>query len=231
MAPVKLSNMKDLFLSATKVLLDGPVGTLEVAVDLGSKDGAYRACNTFAVIAHPHPLHGGTMDNKVVTTLMRSYRELGVDVLRFNFRGVGRSTGEHDHAVGELDDMLAVLRAGLVARPQARPFLAGFSFGSSVAARASYQVNTAHLCLVAPPVPRYDFESGGAFPAPLSILQGEADERVEESEVRQWVGGLSGEIRYHAFPATGHFFHGQLVELKQLLTDDINQQCPVRGLL
>lgn len=223
--------MTDLFLSATKILIDGPVGSLEVAVDIGSNDGEYRACNTFAVVAHPHPLHGGTMDNKVVTTLMRCYRDLGVDVLRFNFRGVGRSTGEHDHAVGELDDMLAVVQQGLAVRPQARPLVAGFSFGASLAARASYRVNAAHLCLVAPPVPRYEFESNGAFSVPLSVLQGERDERVDESDVRHWAEGLAGDVKYHALSDTGHFFHGKLVELKQLLTEDIKRQCPARGLL
>ncbi|UTF61526.1 alpha/beta hydrolase [Gilvimarinus sp. DA14] len=221
--------MTDLFLSQAKTLIDGPVGPLEIAASKGSDSGEYRHCNTFAVIAHPHPLHGGTMDNKVVTTLMRCYRDLGVDVLRFNFRGVGQSGGEHDHAVGELDDMLAVIAAGLASRPGARPLLAGFSFGSSVAARASYKVNAAHLCLVAPPVPRYEFESGGAFPAPLSVLQGEQDERVDESDVRRWAGALAGDVRYHCFAATGHFFHGKLVELKQQLAEDLVQQSPARG--
>lgn len=223
LASQKRFTMKDVFARKGKFTLDGPAGRLEVAASAGDPNGPYSGRNLCAVIAHPHPLHGGTMDNKVVTTLQRCYRDLGVDSLRFNFRGVGASEGEHDHAVGEVDDMLAVLGAAELAKPGAGFLIAGFSFGSSVAARASYQVGTAHLCLVAPPIPRYDFDRERRFNAPLTVLQGEQDERVEAQEVKAWCESLQGVVRYHAFADTGHFFHGQLVELKDTLSADLQQ--------
>ncbi|MCP8897725.1 alpha/beta hydrolase [Gilvimarinus xylanilyticus] len=221
--------MTDVFAQKGKFTLDGPAGRLEVAASAGDANGPYRGRNLCAVVAHPHPLHGGTMDNKVVTTLQRCYRDLGVDSLRFNFRGVGASEGEHDHAVGEVDDMLAVLRAAEAARPGAEFLVAGFSFGSSVAARASYHVNAAHLCLVAPPIPRYDFDREGQFNAPLTVLQGERDERVEAQAVKTWSESLRGVVRYHAFADTGHFFHGQLVALKETLSADLQRLLPPEG--
>src|SRR5690606_15453748 len=86
----------------------GPAGALEARFAAAKADGVLAPSQYLVIICHPHPLHGGTMDNKVVTTLMRTYRDLGVSVISFNFRGVGASEGEYDHAVGEVDDLLAV---------------------------------------------------------------------------------------------------------------------------
>lgn len=222
--------MSDLFYHSGSHVIEGPVGPLEVAAMAGGAEAPYSGRHAFALIAHPHPLHGGTMDNKVVTTLARAYRDLGLPVLRFNFRGVGQSGGEYDHARGEVDDLLAVAAAGFEALPGARVLLAGFSFGSSVAARASYRLDCPHLTLVAPPVPRYEFTEGKGFAMPVCVLQGEADERVEEAAVRQWAKQLQGDVAYHRFADTGHFFHGRLPELKEQLGVTLRRQCPPEAL-
>ncbi|MBU2887639.1 alpha/beta fold hydrolase [Gilvimarinus agarilyticus] len=218
-------------LTQSSTLIAGPAGSLEVAGSLGRETGPYYQSGAVAVVCHPHPLHGGTMNNKVVTTLARTYRDLGVGVLRFNFRGVGRSGGEHDHARGEVDDAVAVASALLQERPKAPLLLAGFSFGASVAAQASYRLPCRHLTLVAPPVPRYAFEQGGRFAAPVTVLQGDRDERVDELTVEAWAGQLAGSVVYRCFDEAGHFFHGRLTELKQSMAETLLEQLPSEALL
>ena len=126
-----------------RALLDGAAGRIEVASSIPDEP------RSVAVIAHPHPLFGGTMDNKVVTTLVRAFVESGAATFRFNFRGVGASEGVHDEGRGETDDMLQVIahaKGGMAALPLK---LAGFSFGGAIAVRASASVEFAQLVLVA----------------------------------------------------------------------------------
>ena len=203
----------------------GPAGALEARFAAAKADGVLAPSQYLVIICHPHPLHGGTMDNKVVTTLMRTYRDLGVSVISFNFRGVGASEGEYDHAVGEVDDLLAVaswIRAEL---PQSKLLLAGFSFGSSVAAQACYRLkDVRHLLLVAPPVERYPYDQAGRFPCSVCVVQGDKDERVNASGVYTWVQALDSPAELVRYPDAGHFFHGGLSQMKKDLSDILPRQ-------
>jgi alpha/beta superfamily hydrolase len=198
------------------VTLAGPAGALE-AVTLCPADGAAVAAS--AVILHPHPLHGGTLHNKVVTTLARGFAELGVASVRFNFRGVGASGGEFGDAAGETEDALAVIEWLRARRPGDRIWLAGFSFGAYVALRAATPAKIAGLVTVAPAVNLYDL-SGLALPTcPWLLIQGEADEIVPVAAVRAWLAGLASPPQARFLPGVGHFFHGQLGELRAALRE------------
>lgn len=211
----------------TKIAIAGPAGSLESAVSRGDSDAPLSALNAVVVICHPHPMHGGTMDNKVVTTMMRTYRDLGVHVVRFNFRGVGQSQGVFDNAIGELDDLLAVITWVKNNFPQRGIMIAGFSFGSSIAARASYSVpGLLHLTLVAPPVERYEYDRDGIFNSPICVIQGDKDERVIAQGVYDWFAGLQSPAELIRYPEAGHFFHGYLAALKADLTTTLLQQIP-----
>lgn len=202
-------------------MIPAPAGQLEVQSCLGDPAGSLRHRSLLALIAHPHPQHGGTMTNKVVATLARAYQQLGVATVIFNFRGVGASTGSFDEGVGEKADLLAVAQWAQAQMPQAELLLAGFSFGSAMAAAASWVLSPQQLVLVAPPVERYSYDRAGAFPCPVAVLVGEADELVDVAGLTEWANGLkppaSGHISYTVLPGTGHFFHGQLHAVRQWL--------------
>jgi alpha/beta superfamily hydrolase len=209
----------------SKIIIPGPVGALESVLNRGHNDASLSSMKGLAIICHPHPQHGGTLDNKVVTTLMRTYRDLGVHVLRFNFRGVGKSEGVFDNAVGELDDLLTVISWANSHLASSPVLLGGFSFGSSIAARASYQVeNLRHLTLVAPPVERYEYDRDRVFQAPVCVIQGDQDERVIAQGVYDWVAQLQSPAELIRYPEAGHFFHGFLSSLKTDLTEILLRQ-------
>ncbi len=162
-----------------------------------------------ALIAHPHPLHGGSMDNKVVTTLARVAVECGYVAVRPNFRGVGASEGAYDHGEGETEDLLAV--AGFVAPRYAHlPWmLIGFSFGAYVQHRVASQLHAERLIMVAPAVSMYAFEPA---PIPTDILHGEADALIPLAAVRAYAE--AHRFPLHVIPGADHFFHKKLAELK-----------------
>lgn len=215
------------FAKEQDVFISGPVGQIQTVIHQGDEGGRFASRNLVAIVCHPHPVHGGTMENKVVTTLMRTYRDLGIHVLRFNFRGVGKSAGSFDNAIGEVDDLLAVIAWVEQQLPQSRLLLAGFSFGSSVAAQASHRVNfVLHLTLVAPPVERYPYDREGQFPCVLAVIQGDKDELVIADGVYQWVAALQGSTELLRYPEAGHFFHGYLTQLKTDLTELLLRQIP-----
>ncbi len=205
-----------------RMTLDGPAGAIELVASAPGQ-GDLSTQPLVAVVCHPHPLHGGTMDNKVVTTLARSYRDLGVPCVRFNFRGVGGSEGVFDNAVGEVEDLMAVLGWAMQCYPAARVLLAGFSFGSSVAAQASHRLEgkLQHLVLVAPPVERYRYDVEGRFAVPVTVIMGEQDELVDVDGVFAWVDGLKSEVNLLKYPQATHFFHGALSEVKRDLTETL----------
>lgn len=205
--------------------IDGPSGALEAVMQEANPSGALFTKNLIAVICHPHPLHGGTMENKVVTTLARTYRDLGIKSIRFNFRGVGRSEGLFDHGVGELNDLMAVINWCQHQYREIALMLAGFSFGSSMAAQASYKVaRIHHLTMIAPPVERYPYELNGQFPCAVCIAQGDKDERVSADNVYQWAASLNGPVELLRYPDASHFFHGALTQLKNDLTLTLKHQ-------
>lgn len=196
--------------------IDGPAGPLEAMY----MNAAGTPQPVSAVICHPHPLMGGTMNNKVVHTASRALRELGVPSLRFNFRGVGHSAGRFDEGSGETDDLFAAIEWMRQHHPGNRLWLGGFSFGSFVAARATTLaaargIEVEQLLLIAPPVMRgYQFERLANFPCPVTVLMGEADEVVPPEQVYHWFDTLPQPARMVRFPDTSHFFHGKLTDLK-----------------
>lgn len=209
----------------TRLTLVGPSGQIEAVLNSADAQGELASKSLLAIICHPHPVHGGTMDNKVVTTLMRTYRDLGIHALRFNFRGVGKSEGVFDNAVGELDDLKAVIAWAKASLPHLRLLLAGFSFGSSIAARASYEVeDLVHLTLVAPPVERYVYDRDGKFNVPVCVIQGDKDELVIAEGVYAWVSSLKSPAVLLRYPEAGHFFHGFLSTCKADLTQTLLAQ-------
>jgi uncharacterized protein len=192
----------------------GPAGVIEVLRDQPTLAGPGHGT---AVIAHPHPLFGGTMDNKVVQTLARAFVQAGWTALRFNFRGVGASQGQHDEGRGELDDMLALIASEAPEGPLA---LAGFSFGSYVAVRAVQALWSARtiekIVLVGTAASR--FELAALPPESLErtlVVHGEQDDTVPLASVLDWARPQS--LPVTVVPGGGHFFHGQLPLLKSLV--------------
>ena len=220
------------------MIFHGPSGDLEGIID----EPANFAAADFAVVCHPHPLFGGTMTNKVAHTMARAFMKSGIAALRFNFRGVGASAGQHDNGIGETDDALAVVRAGAQRWPDARLWLAGFSFGSYVALRASGALGAsravadagislpslpqlAGLITVAPPVGRWDF-SGISSPAcPWLIIQGDADELVAPSEVIAWSDRMQPPPQRIMLAGATHFFHGQLHHVSDAVASFVRTRC------
>lgn len=196
--------------------LAGPAGDIEIVT---SCPPAGRARAGTAVICHPHPLYGGNLTNKVVHTLARSFDELGLRTLRFNFRGVGASAGQFDHGRGETDDLVAILDWVRVRRPGDQLWLAGFSFGAYVALRAAGQRPPARLVTVAPAVHLYDFNSLPRPDLPWLVVQGEADEVVSAAAVRAWAGAQRPPPAFVALPGVGHFFHQRLHDLRDAILD------------
>lgn len=216
------------FAKEQTVSISGPAGQIETFIHQGDDAGHFASRNGLVIICHPHPVHGGTMDNKVVTTLMRTYRDLGIHVVRFNFRGVGKSEGSFDNAVGELQDLLAVIGWIKQEMQGVELLLAGFSFGSAIAAQASYQVDgLLHLTLVAPPVERYSYDRDGQFPCKLAVIQGDKDERVIAEGVYSWLVALGSPVELLRYPEAGHFFHGYLTQVKTDLTQVLLKQLSV----
>jgi uncharacterized protein len=187
----------------------GPAGVLECAIDR-----PHGAAIGVAVVCHPHPQHGGTMDNKVAQTLARALVATGWRSVRFNFRGVGASQGAWDEGRGEVDDALAVLAAQ---REAGLPcLLAGFSFGAYVASQAAARLpddaKPQRLVLVGPSTQRQQLP---AVPADTVVIHGEADEVVPLAATLAWARPQA--LPVIVFPGTGHFFHGQLTLLKHVL--------------
>ena len=210
--------------AAARALLDGAAGKIEVVASLP------EAPRAIAVIAHPHPLFGGTMDNKVVTTLARAFVESGAATFRFNFRGVGASEGAHDEGRGEAADMLAVI-AHARSTAGALPLkLAGFSFGGAVATRASAEADFDQLVLVAPGFRRITGHGMGEAPDPADpnlgapgrhtvantvVVHGDLDETVPLSDSIAWAGAR--DIPVIVVAGGEHFFHRKLHVLREIV--------------
>jgi hypothetical protein len=207
----------------TNLSLPGPAGLLEAATHVAEADVARAG---LAVICHPHPLQGGTMHNKVVTTLERSLRELGLATVVFNFRGTGASQGTFDDGIGETEDVIAVASWAQRVRPHDALWLAGFSFGSYVAARAAPQLPVRQLISIAPPVGRWDFSQLASPLCPWLIVQGEADEIVEPQAVYAWVAAQPEPPTLVRMPETSHFFHGRLLDLRGAVKNGVRANLP-----
>jgi alpha/beta superfamily hydrolase len=194
------------------LLQTGPAGLLEVAID--RPEGPSLGV---AVLAHPHPLHGGTLTNKVVQTLARAWVLGGWTAVRFNFRGVGRSEGAYDEGRGELADLLSIVEAQA---PQGPLCLAGFSFGAFVTSHAVAALHPRRdiqrVVLVGTAASRFEVAS---VPAELHlrtlVIHGERDDTVPLSAAMDWARPQS--LPVLVVPGGGHFFHGQLPLLRELV--------------
>ena len=202
-----------------RVTLQGPAGDIEARVETpaaeNQREGSVAA---FAVVCHPHPLYGGTLDNKVVYTLTRAFHDVGVPTIRFNFRGVGKSAGTFAEGTGETEDALAVIEAGRQRWPGAALWIAGFSFGGAVAIRAAAQANPEKLVTVAPAIRRVSLEGIPPPVCPWLIVQGDADDVVSPSDVTTWAAQLPHPPQVALLPGVEHFFHGKLNELRDAVT-------------
>lgn len=196
--------------------INGPVGDLELMTRRG-QPASVDLDEWLVVVCHPHPDHGGTMDNKVVATVARAARDFGLDSLRFNYRGVGNSQGSSGNFDGECLDFDCIIEWLRSATSKTKLILVGFSFGSAVVAVRSNQIaETVHSVLIAPPIERYPYPN--RYSVPISIIQGAQDEVVDADAVTDWVKSLNSIYDYYYSSDTSHFFHGKLATLKTKLT-------------
>ncbi len=196
----------------------GAVGPIETVHNLPSAPPV-----GIALVAHPNPVQGGTLDNKVVQTLAKTFFALGYVAVRFNFRGVGGSAGSFDNGIGESDDALAVLTAARAAYGESLPVvLAGFSFGTYVQTRVAERITPQRRVLVGPAVGRFPV---GNVPADTIVIHGEVDEVVPLADVFAWA--RPQELPIVVFPGCGHFFHGRLPQLARTVTGMWQRPAPV----
>ncbi len=198
----------------SKFFLPGPEGNLEVMTTRPSK----LSKPITGVICHPHPLYGGTMDNKVVTVVAKTFDQLGLKTVRFNFRGVGKSEGHYANGVGETGDLKAILTWVRKTCPDDAIWLAGFSFGSYVAAQvANEDHGVARLITIAPTVDNCDYQALTNIACPWLIIVGEEDELVPLADIQAFVKTPPVPVQFFSIPGASHFFHGKLIELRERL--------------
>ena len=192
-----------------KLRLAGSDGKLETVIN---DPGQSRKGIT--LIAHPHPLHGGTLDNKVVQTVASTLFELGYVAVRPNFRGVGMSEGDYDNGKGEIEDMLTAANFVKSTYGDLPLILVGFSFGAYIQHNANILLQSHQLVLIAPAVNMFPF---GAVPANTLVIHGEQDELVPLTAVQAWAQPYGAEV--NVVTGADHFFHRKLPQLKQILVD------------
>ena len=197
-----------------KITFTGAAGLLEGVLHLPN-----NAPNAIAMVAHPLPTMGGTMDNKVVTTLCRTFLELNYAVLRFNFRGVGESAGEYDEGNGETEDAIAAANLLQETYPELPLTCAGFSFGGYVQARAATELNPEKLVLIAPAVGRFEMPD---VPENTLVVHGDLDEVVPLEDVLNWARPM--QLPVIVLTGAEHYFHGRLTQLKQIVLQHLKAQ-------
>jgi alpha/beta superfamily hydrolase len=199
------------------ISLDGPVGRLEALLNAGTPDAGYAA-----VVSHPHPLFGGTLHNKVVFHAMKALNGFGLPVLRFNFRGTGLSQGEHDHGIGEVDDVRTAL--DWVDREFRLPMVfAGFSFGAAVGLRAACGDSRVKAAIglglpVAPIVDRtYDFTFLASCAKPKLFVSGDRDQFGTPAQLEALVQSAAAPKKLILIAGGDHFFEGRLREMRDAI--------------
>jgi alpha/beta superfamily hydrolase len=190
-----------------RIFIDGGAGRIETVVD--RPEAALRGV---ALVAHPHPLYGGTLDNKVVQTLARTFIELGYVALRPNFRGVGKSEGEHDEGKGETEDLLRVAAHAKGAFGDLPIVLAGFSFGAAVQTQVAQRASPHRVVLVGVAIGRFPSET---VPSDSIVIHGEVDETVPLAKVFEWA--RPQELPVVVIPGADHFFHLRLNVIKNIV--------------
>ena len=207
----------------SKIMITGAAGAIEVASQIPGD-----APRAVGVIAHPHPLFGGTMDNKVVTTVSRAFLEAGAATYRFNFRGIGATEGTHDDGRGETEDMLKVIAHAMDLHPGLPLWLSGFSFGGAVSLAASEKVNATEMILIAPAFQRLAHwqnasqgggvtnAAQGGVPDSALVIHGERDETVPLADSFDWARPRN--IPVVVVPEADHFFHQRLHIIRRIVS-------------
>ena len=210
--------------AAQRASVAGDAGNIEIAASFP------ESARAVAVVAHPHPLYGGTMDNKVVSTVARAFAERGAATFRFNFRGVGATAGTHDEGRGETDDMLRVVEHARSQHTGLPLHLAGFSFGGAIATRASAKADFTQLLLVAPGFRRITSAGMGDAPDPADpllgaigrhtwencvVVHGDLDDTVPLADSLAWAAAR--EVPVVVVPGGEHFFHRKLHILREIV--------------
>jgi len=211
-------------MSQFKFSIPAPSGVLHGVVHMPL--GEPRA---IAVVAHPLPTMGGTMDNKIVTTLVKTFSELGFIAVRFNFRGVGESSGAYDEGNGEVEDVLAIVDYAYQEFGKLPLILSGFSFGGYVQARAAEKLHPCKLVLIAPAVGRFAPSTGLRTGMPLVaantlVIHGEMDEVVALNDVLAWA--RPQHLPIVLVPEATHYFHGLLPTIKSIVSHHYNGEQP-----
>lgn len=197
------------------LMLTGPQGQLEAIICRQQQ----AANSPVVIVCHPHPLHQGTMHNKVVYMLTHAFADLQLTTLRFNYRGVGASDGQYGEGEGETEDLLAVMASIQQQYPASPIWLAGFSFGCYVVANASQQQAVQQLLMIAPAVSHLPFDRFHHFPCPLLIVQGDQDDVVDYRLTEKWQQQLDQLPEWKILSGAGHFFHGQLTALRKVVRE------------
>lgn len=201
-------------LDNAEITLAGPSGQLQ-ALTTWPSELKHR---TVAIICHPNPQQQGTMHNKVVTTLMKAYDILGMPTVRFNYRGVGKSEGSYGEVTGEIEDALAVAAWAKAQLPGFHLTMAGFSFGGHVAMAVASQLEVEQLVTIAPAV-HYQALPLINIQAPWLCVMGEADEVIPVDKVKTFMTEAPVPVEFQLMPETGHFFHGKLIELREIVVN------------
>jgi hypothetical protein len=191
-------------------MIDGPAGQLEAM--LSEPKTSPTACG---IVCHPDPTQEGTMYNKVVTAINWAMEQMGWATLRFNYRGVGNSAGDHGQVAGELDDARAVYQWLHERHPQLPLHWAGFSFGAYIAAQLTTEVPTQSLVTAAPVISRGGYQDLNKITCPWLAVVGEEDELVGVDEINDYINQSKQPVELKSFADTTHFFHGQLIPLRE----------------
>ena len=193
---------------------------IELEVDVWSPD--VEVVNGFAVVAHPHPLQGGSKDHKVVHSIAKALNQLGYCCHCPNFRGVGLSSGQHDGGKGEIDDLVELWQSIHTQFPSLPTIFSGFSFGGYVAAHVQHRVRSQEdvhhnrLLLVGPAVGKYEIQTPEEIPDDTLVIHGDQDEIISLSQVFEWAEPR--QLAVMVVPGAGHFFHGRQLVLQRLIT-------------
>lgn len=202
-------------------LIDGEAGHLELLTT-----SPENPSNGVAVICHPHPLHQGTMTNKVVHTLSRAFHNQGLHTVRFNFRGVGKSEGTFGHSIGEVADLMSVLNWVDTVLHKPKVWLAGFSFGAYIAAMGATKHPCCQLYSIAPAVNHQPYDELLPITCPWVVIQGEKDEVIAPELVYNWYEKTNKpNMQLFKLPDTSHFFHGNLIVLRDLVEKSFVASC------
>ncbi len=199
--------------------LPGPSGQLEVLTSWPQS----TTPDYVAIICHPHPQQEGTMHNKVVTTVYKACDQVGMATVRFNFRGVGASSGQYGEGVGEQEDLLAVCSWVTEVLPHAKIILAGFSFGSFIAANVAQQIKPVALVTVAPAVHHQAYELITAVTCPWLVIAAENDEIVPLTTIQSWLKNDLDDVSFEMIAGSSHFFHGCLLSLRAVIVTWLQQ--------